>query len=502
MLYRLRLRRACVRRAADRHPDAFRAAVRWQPLGKPGANHGVGEVSEACHSKPALTGLTAWQERDFVALDDAWRSLAGHHVNEPVVRRAYLERPRGHSKTTDMAIQCAWILQYSPHAVRGLAAAADQDQAGLLHAAIADLVRRHPDLCPDLIAQQHVIRNRRTQSRLDVISSDVNSSWGQLPDFIICDELCHWPKPDLWHSLCSSAAKKPKCVLAVLTNAGIGAGWQWNVREAARTSRRWYFSSLAGSQAPWISTASLDEQRRLLPPAVYARLWDNAWQHSDGEFVSLAEAEACRDEQRVAQTRGALNRTYVAAIDYAEKHDRTAAVIVHREGDVMVVDRMDVAVPQPGAPVLVQWVEDWMTQTAAAFPSIRFVLDEYQLLSVIQRHSGQHVVNRFDFAGGRGNHALTMTLRNLIVHRRVQWYPGCGQLSTTAERDDLETELAALVLRQLSGGRVRIDHRRESGAHDDRAFALGLACLEALRTDFGEESLRITPPLRDGDFAW
>ncbi len=98
-----------------------------------------------------------------------------------------------------MAIQCAWILQHARDTVRGLAAAADQDQAQLLHAALADHVRRHPELHPDLIVQQHLIRNQRTESRLTVISSDVNSSWGQLPDFVICDELCHWSKPDLWY---------------------------------------------------------------------------------------------------------------------------------------------------------------------------------------------------------------------------------------------------------------------------------------------------------------
>ncbi len=481
--------------------------------------------------------LQPWQIADFTALDDAWLTLAGRlpcatgsasalplvhaarqseekTLAEPVahkagstrtgaiIRRAYIERPRGHSKTTDMAIQCAWILQHARDTVRGLAAAADQDQAQLLHAALADHVRRHPELHPDLIVQQHLIRNSRTDSRLTVISSDVNSSWGQLPDFVICDELCHWSKPDLWYSLCSSAAKKPLCVLAVLTNAGVGTGWQWNVREAARSSSAWHFSSLVGPQAPWITPESLEEQRRLLPPGVYARLWENVWQHSDGEFVTLTEAEACCDPQRVEQTRGTWGRNYFAAVDYAEKHDRTVGVVVHAEGDVIVVDRMDVAVPRPGQPVLVAWVEEWITRIARDFPGVQFVLDEYQLLSVLQRYSARFPLRRFDFAGGRGNHALAMTLRNLLLHQRVRWYPGCGQLPEVAERDDLETELAALILRSISGGRVRIDHRPEPGAHDDRAFALGAACLEALQVQPEDTSLLMTPPGDDGTFAW
>lgn len=486
LISRLRWLHVWQQRLAGRNPADYRPLLR------------VGSPSAPRFSQV----IQPWQQRDFAALDPAWMSLAG--IGAPaVITRAYLERPRGHSKTTDTAVQVTWILQWSRRIVRGLAAAADQEQATLIHTAIADLVRQHPVLCPDLSVQKQTIRNRITQSELQVISSDVSSSWGQLPDFVICDELCHWSKPDLWYSLSSSAAKKPGCVLVVLTNAGIGTGWQWNLREIARTSAEWYFSSLNGPQAPWISRASLEEQRRLLPPAVYARLWENTWQHSDGEFVTLAEVAACRDGQLTRTLRGSPEFDYVAAIDYAEKHDRTVGVVIHRDGPLVIVDRMDVVAPDAEHPVLVQWVEDWITQTATEFPRIRFVLDEYQLLGVLQRLSARFALQRFDFAAGRGNHALALTLRNLIVQRQVRWYPDCGQIATSATSDDLETELAALVLRTSSGGRLRIDHRRQPGYHDDRSFALGAACLELLREQQPtQEWFEIALPTEAGEFAW
>ncbi|MBI1347268.1 terminase [bacterium] len=486
LISRLRLQHAWQQRLAARDPADYRQILR--------IGSGVGPLF--CEV------LQAWQQRDFLALDPAWRALAGLTENA-TVRRAYLERPRGHSKTTDTAIQVTWILQWSPHTLRGLAAAADQEQATLIHTAIADLVRHNPVLCPDLMVQKQVIRNRHTGSQLQVISSDVSSSWGQLPDFVICDEVCHWAKPDLWYSLSSSAAKKPGCVLVVLTNAGIGTGWQWELRETARTSAEWYFSSLQGPQAPWITPASLAEQQRLLPPSVYARLWENAWQHSDGEFVTLAEVAACRDSRLMLRSHGHAEFDYVAAIDYAEKHDRTVGVVVHREGPTMIVDRMDVVAPSADQPVLVQWVEDWIAHIAAHFPRVRFVLDEYQLLGVIQRLSAKYRLQRFDFAAGRGNHALALTLRNLIVHQQVRWYPGCGQLANSPTCDDLETELAALVLRTNSGGRVRIDHRRQPCCHDDRAFALGAACLELTRESAtNHDWFEVTMPTAAGEFGW
>lgn len=448
--------------------------------------------------------IQLWQTSDFQALDNAWRQLASigdlvvpsqRAPHDPApIRRAYIERPRGHSKTSDMAVQIAWILLAARTPVNGVAAAADREQAALLLRAIQHLKHMNPTLCGDLVFTDGAVRNRRTGSRLELISSDVGSSYGILPDFVICDELSHWPGPDLWYSLLSSAAKKPNCVLAVLTNAGVGRGWAWDVRESASRSPDWYFSSLDRPLAPWITEQSLAEQKAMLPPSVYERLWLNRWQHSDGEFVSLAEAESCIDPQLDQADSGLPGIQYVAAIDYAEKHDFTVGVICHHDGQRIVVDRMDVVRPSALRPTPTAWVEAWIEQAAIHFPAIRFVIDEYQLLSTYQKYESSFSMKRFQFLGGQGNHGLAITLRQLILQRQVAWYPGCGSYSPdcdalwnktsstghVVERDDLTTELASLLLRQSHSGRVRIDHKSDGIHHDDRSFALGAACLELI----------------------
>ncbi len=469
--------------------------------------------------------ILPWQVDDFRALDAAWLQLAGraqlpHADNSvttlPSIRRAYIERPRGHSKTSDMAIQIAWILLAARTPVNGVAAAADREQAELLLRAIKNLKHVNPTLCGELSFVNGAVRNSRTGSRLDLISSDVGSSYGILPDFVICDELSHWPGPDLWYSLLSSAAKKPSCVLAVLTNAGVGRGWAWDVRENASRSRDWYFSSLDRPLAPWITEQSLAEQKAMLPPAVYERLWLNRWQHSDGEFVSLAEAEACIDPQLQRVAVGQPGVQYIASIDYAEKHDFTVGVICHHDGERIVVDRMDVVRPSPLRPTPTAWVEQWIEQAATRFPSIRFVLDEYQLLSVYQKYESQLPMKRFQFLGGQGNHGLAITLRQMILQKKLVWYPSCGSYSpepdalwsaddiapSSAERDDLTTELSSLLLRQSNSGRVRIDHKSDGIHHDDRSFALGAACLELVeRPTLSSPHMEVTGPSPDGGFA-
>jgi hypothetical protein len=305
----------------------------------------------------------------------------------------------------------------------------------------------------------------------------------------------------------------------VLTNAGVGRGWQWDVREHARKDRAWYFSSLDGPQAPWITDEWLVEQQALLPPPVFERLWLNIWQHSDGEFVSLAEAEACRDETLTRKERGIPGMPYVAAVDYAEKHDLTVGCVCHHDGRRIVVDRMDVVRPTTERPTPVQWVEDWIEQIAIAFPGVQFVIDPHQLVGTIQKLEQRFPVERFDFAGGLGNHRLATLLRRLIVHRQVAWYTGCGAANAlasggrqlcdpfqsqlaTLSRDDLETELASLLLRQSETGRLRIDHHRDGQHHDDRAFALGAACLKLSEQSLDPEPWTITPPSPSGGFRW
>lgn len=484
LIFRLRSRAAWHKRTASVDPAAFRRNLRID-AGRP---------------VPLGPALEPWQRADFEVLDPAFLVLAGIE-DRAVYRRAYLERPRGHSKTSDLAVMVAWLLAHSQRTVEGIAAAADKDQAMLLRQAITRLVELNPSLEQRLEVWQHEVRNPATRSRLDVISSDVRSSWGALPDFVICDELCHWPRVEFWQSLLSAAAKRPNSVLVVTTNAGSGRGWHWDVREAARNSPGWYFASLDGPQARWIAPEDLAEQKSLLPPSVYARLWLNRWQETAGEFVTLAEAEACRDLRLIMQNEGRPGRSYVAAVDYAEKRDDTVGVVVHWEEGLLVVDRMDVARPAPEAPTPVAWVERWMEQIARAFSPVTFVLDEYQLLRVIQQMQSRYAVHRFEFRAGAGNYALASNLRKLLVERQVRWYAGCGALEAPWGRDDLETELASVVVRETSGGRWRIDHLPDGTHHDDRVFALGAACLFAVQNPPAADWIEITPPAPDGRFT-
>ena len=65
-----------------------------------------------------------WQRADFAKIDAASLWLTGR-ADEPAETRFWLERPRGHSKTADLAAVVVWLLAFSPRPLTGIAAAGD-----------------------------------------------------------------------------------------------------------------------------------------------------------------------------------------------------------------------------------------------------------------------------------------------------------------------------------------------------------------------------------------
>jgi phage terminase large subunit-like protein len=240
-----------------------------------------------------------------------------------------------------------WALFASRRTVRGVVAAADLDQAKLLRNALEALVRLNPWLAKILEVQAARVINTHTGSEAVILASDAASNYGLLVDFIVCDELTHWSRPDLWESLFSASAKRANCVLVVITNAGFGDSWQHALRESIRGRADWLLSRLDGPQASWITEATLAEQRALLPDIAFRRLWLNEWTQGTGDAFSPADLEAC------VALAGPLEGPeaefqYCCGVDIGLRHDSSAVVVVGRHvGRVERVKRTRPAARDP-----------------------------------------------------------------------------------------------------------------------------------------------------------
>lgn len=275
--------------------------------------------------KPFASVMDRWQRNDFLHLDDGWLKVTGQQ--DFGVSRAWLERGRGHSKSSDVMLMVTWALFAARRQLRGIVCAADRDQARLDRDHVARLVQLNPWLSNVLSLSQYKIVNKHTESEVEIITSDVASSWGLLIDFAVCDEITVWPKRDLFDSVLSAIAKRRNALLLCIGNAGFQQHWAWEVREQVRRDPDWYFSRLDGPRASWIDSKRLDEQRRLLPSIAYRRLWLNEWSAGSGDALSANDIDRAVTLKHPAR-RSHPGWAYFGGLDLGVSRDRAALVLI------------------------------------------------------------------------------------------------------------------------------------------------------------------------------
>src|SRR5262245_34602452 len=128
-------------------PAAFRSE-----LVIPGA-HGPTRFGQA---------MADFQKLDFAALDAAFVALS--KGEQPPIDRYWLERTKGASKDTDLAVSLLWLLAFSRRAITAQVGAADQDQADELRKAAKGILRLNSWLGELLEIQSWSIINRHTDS--------------------------------------------------------------------------------------------------------------------------------------------------------------------------------------------------------------------------------------------------------------------------------------------------------------------------------------------------
>lgn len=458
-------------------------------------------VIEAQGRRAALgTVIEPWQAKDFSAADDGWLMATGPHKGD-TIKRVYLERPRGHSKTSDLAIQCLWAMCFTKKPIRGYAAAAARWQAKLLRNAIQKLLRLNPWLQSFVRVHNYLISNIGFQhpgrgSELEIISSDSGTSYGLEPDFIICDEVTHWGVDDaLWVSLISAAGKKSTCMLVIISNAGamMGDCWQWEIRKQARESDRWHFSHLDGPQASWISQEDLDEQRLLLPGKAYSRLWLNIWT-TGGDALDGSDIEECITLETPFES-GVFGCEYLAGLDLGVKRDHAAFVVLAADRGAHRVRLVDC---RSWKPVAMEGSKEKQVDLPAVQAYVEESYKKHKLKAVhFDPHEAGLMAQQLTRAGlpmrpmnfiGKNLDMMASDLLQAIRSRSLDLY-----------RDkELIHDLLRLNLVQKRFGFKLEAARDQATGHADRAIALAIALPDALEKSQWKRRSAMLPVGRSG----
>lgn len=414
-----------------------------------------------------------WEDAEAIFADEA-------------PRWHYLTRPRGGSKTTDLAgVSLAWLATMAAPGARGYVFAGDKDQAALLTDAASGLVDRTPELRGVVKVDSYKITGSNGAT-VEVRAADGGGAFGLRPAFIVADELAQWEETRrprrLWTAIVSALAKVPGCRFVCLTSAGEPAHWSAKVLADAKAHPdRWHVNEVPGP-LPWVDVADLEAQG--LRESEYARLHLNQWTQSEDRLVSAADLLAAAVLDGEQEPLGGVR--YLVSVDLGLVNDKTVVAVGHAEPTS----------PEPGAPARViidslrRWrgkrlkpvdigeVEAYLSLTAKRYNRAKILADPWQAAGMIQRLQAQGVrCDPYPFTSsstGRIGQALHLALRN-----RLLWLP---------DDEELLTELARVRLRETGIGQARLDH--DSGDHDDQAVAIAIIVAELLgqvRSGFARE---------------
>ncbi len=267
-----------------------------------------------------------FQREAFASLDPALIAIA--RGEQPPIGRHWWERTKGGSKDTDLAMCCLWLLAFTTRPLTIQIGAADQDQADELRKAAKGILH-----CNEWLGQAVKVNNwemvcQRTYSTCEIVAADITGSHGARPDVLILNELTHIAKREFAENLLDNAAKIPRSLVVVATNAGVLDSWQYAWRELARTSARWMFHKY-DKPAPWLDPAEMDEARRRNSVSRYARLWGGVWVTDAGDAaINDDDLTAALTQPGPMNVYDAGRYSFLGGLDLAYRRDHSGFVVL------------------------------------------------------------------------------------------------------------------------------------------------------------------------------
>lgn len=441
-----------------------------------------------------------WQQQRDQALVPAVEFVSGLRDDYTGPMNFWLNYAKGHDKSSYLARLLNWGLAFAPRkGMRFYCGAKDADQAGVILDCMGKEAALNPWIKSRLSFKRNGADSLHNDGQLRILTSDAGGNQGKNPDVIVADELTHWASPELFDSLYSGVGKRgdrsgrQRCVFAIITNAGVLGSWQDRVRQLARESHGtdWYFYEQPEGQllASWLSKEAIASQCRLLSPTEADRLWRNRWTDptEDRGAFSPSDVDACLGQP----SQPPPGADVFLSLDYGGVKDRTALSVVWFDGQVLHVVGCDCWQGSGINEVKINDIDTWIDRQFSLYPDATAVFDKHQLLSVIQRLelAGRKVV-RFDYKGGKQNHAMFENLRSLLQNRRMRFTSDVGM--HPYDGSSLLTEFKSVLRKKMTYG-DRIDH--ESGEHDDRVVSVGMGALHAVTssTPPPQQQLRTQP---------
>ena len=288
---------------------------------------------------------TRWGERATGIQRDDARAL----LDPDGPRKHWIGRPRGYSKTDDLAaVTIAALKTQLSIGMEALGVAADRDQARLLIDHMRPIVLRTPELSDVVVGSYDV---RAGNVRFEALPADAASAWGRSPAWCVVDEVCQWSDTpnarQMWQAV-ATAIPKVRGRLVLITTAGDPGHFSREIYEARSKDSLWRVSD-THSVAPWMDPRELESERKRLPDSAWQRFFENRWCSTEDKLLILEELLAC--VMLPGRMEPVPGRSYALGVDLAVRSDNAVVSVCHAEpieggeGRRVVVDSLDTFVP-------------------------------------------------------------------------------------------------------------------------------------------------------------
>jgi hypothetical protein len=373
-------------------------------------------------------------------------------------------------------------------------AAGDKAQAKIIWKRAKMAIRRSKALDKACNCWRDTIEVKAHGGEYSYISSESPTKHGFNPTMKIFDEVWNQGDYDLIKALADSPVRKQPLSLFV-SYAGTEEGTPWHDYyrqgcEGTLGKRTFFFWSHA-NLASWKTPGFLEQEKEALPAETFRQYYENRWvKQADTYFVTKEEVVRCigwPDELKTLHEGPMLFRLrgqndeyeYTLSFDLAFKHDRTALVIMHREGQFVIIDHIKTF--QGGGakhPLRMSTVMGYVEVLLASYNVTNIIGDPYAATQLIRwlRDDLEYDVEEFKAQTPSNQTALRQVLWNLI-HNAYLRFPN---------NQPWIKELLRMRVVQRKYGR-RIDHVQRKGYYSDQVVAVGMGALQIMTTPQDEQ---------------
>ena len=313
------------------------------------------------HSKGRWAGkrfeLLPWQWNDVIRPLFGWKRADGSRR----FRRAYIEIPKKNGKSTLCSGLALYLLVADGEAgAEVFSAAADRDQASIVWAECAEMVKASPTLSDhiEVIPSTKRLVFPRKASYYKALSADAYTKEGLNIHGLMFDELHAQPDRRLWDTLTYGGAAREQPLLIAITTAGFDRNsicWEqhqyaerildgtfddWSyfsyIRAAAETDD-WTDERVWAAANPSLgATIQIDEMREACQAAQasatrengFKRYRLNLWTQQEVRWLPLKAWDKCAGQ---VHPEDLLGRPCFAALDLSSTTDCTAFVLLFPE---------------------------------------------------------------------------------------------------------------------------------------------------------------------------